>query len=478
MFLRGLAVLGCGLLRFRSASSHKRPWCGGIDFRSWSAFTAMSATASPMTLNAETRAQLREEKRIVALRIRAKQCAHFLRNQEMSEYLLNMRKKPNIVDDPCAEKDARGKPLTKLLQLNADIEAQDVSQLPPIVRGLCAHADPPVEVVQHKVLVEYNDMSYSQVLRRLLPDDVEVPRSFEEVGHLAHVQLREAQLPYRHLIGQVLLDKLRHIRVVVHKTASIASEFRVFPMEVLAKDPSLKEDECTQVTLHEYGAEFTFDFARVYWNSRLHEEHHRLVESFDDNTGLIVDLMAGVGPFAVPAAKKGIEVYANDKNPDSAKWLLHNVERNHVEDRVHCSNECARECWRRLRRQGVRPAHVIMNLPASAIDFCDVFHGTYADDDREYSQDDMPLVHVYCFARGESKVEQQADVQERIARTLGVSVDCTARWVRNVAPYKDMYCATFRLPLAVARGESAKPENLLCDSERERQRLLERRNDH
>ena len=37
-------------------------------------------------------------------------------------------------------------------------------------------------------------------------------------------------------------------------------------------------------------------------------------------------MMAGIGPFAVPAAARGCRVYANDLNPHSAKWLQTNVQ--------------------------------------------------------------------------------------------------------------------------------------------------------
>lgn len=44
----------------------------------------------------------------------------------------------------------------------------------------------------------------------------------------------------------------------------------------------------------------------------------------------MADVFAGVGPFAVPAAKNGCAVFANDLNPDSVKWLRHNVNSNNV----------------------------------------------------------------------------------------------------------------------------------------------------
>lgn len=54
-----------------------------------------------------------------------------------------------------------------------------------------------------QVVLGYNCLSAQQVLRRLLPEGVEVPTSFECVGHIAHLNLREDQLPYKAVIGQV-----------------------------------------------------------------------------------------------------------------------------------------------------------------------------------------------------------------------------------------------------------------------------------
>jgi tRNA (guanine37-N1)-methyltransferase len=61
----------------------------------------------------------------------------------------------------------------------------------------------------------------------------------------------------------------------------------------------------------------------------LHTEHDRLVHLFKPEE-VIADVFAGVGPFAVPAAKKGCAVFANDLNPNSAKYLTKNVTDNRV----------------------------------------------------------------------------------------------------------------------------------------------------
>ena len=47
--------------------------------------------------------------------------------------------------------------------------------------------------------------------------------------------------------------------------------------------------------------------AQVYWNSRLEKEHQRLVDEFRPGQ-VVADVMAGIGPFAIPAAKKGCTV--------------------------------------------------------------------------------------------------------------------------------------------------------------------------
>ena len=80
----------------------------------------------------------------------------------------------------------------------------------------------------------------------------------------------------------------------------------------------------------ESGCVFTFDFREVYWNTRLGAEHDRLIRQFKPEDGIVADVMAGVGPFTVPAAKKGCVVFGNDLNPACSKWHTKNVEMNNV----------------------------------------------------------------------------------------------------------------------------------------------------
>ncbi len=292
----------------------------------------------------------------------------------------------------------------------------------------------------------YAMLNANQVFRRLLPASVgEFPASFETAGHVAHLNLRPACLPYKRLIGQVLLDKNKHIRTVVNKTSHIATQFRTFPMELLAGEDN------TRVEVRESGARFRLDFREVYWNSRLQMEHKRIVAGFAP-TDVVCDMMAGIGPFAVPAAMKGCTVYANDLNPASYKYLLENVRLNKVAGRVHASNLDARGLVTKLAAERVQYDRVLMNLPASAIEFLDVFCGAFRRDWWDTSARPLPVVHCHCFSSADDRV---ADVLQRVAAAMRCNVtdlgtDARVQQVRDVSPRKFMMCAEFRVPECVA----------------------------
>lgn len=112
------------------------------------------------------------------------------------------------------------------------------------------------------------------------------------------------------------------------------------------------------------------------------------------------DVFAGVGPFALPATKKGCIVYANDLNPESYYWLNENIKLNKVRGSLFsgCTSTLTVNTWagfsqitsgiktynldgREFIRNAVRDLqataqgewktfdHFVMNLPATAIEF-------------------------------------------------------------------------------------------------------------
>lgn len=248
-----------------------------------------------------------------------------------------------------------------------------------------------------KVTIGYDDMSASEVMRYFLPEGCEIPGSFEGVGHIAHLNLRDELLPFKYLIGQVIIDKNPNIRTVVNKVGTITSEYRVFDMEILAGE------DTTVTEVKQHGYRFKLDFRKVYWNSRLEAEHKRLVEKWFRPGDVVLDAMAGIGPFAIPAAKKGCTVYANDLNPDSYKWLVQNTKLNKTD--IFCYNLDAREFLVSSIKGHLESStggekvpkfnHIVMNLPATAVEFLDCLKSKF--DRSTWDEVEMPLIHVYSF---------------------------------------------------------------------------------
>eukprot|EP00262_Sarcandra_glabra_P006606 TRINITY_DN1895_c0_g1_i2.p1 TRINITY_DN1895_c0_g1~~TRINITY_DN1895_c0_g1_i2.p1 ORF type:complete len:326 (+),score=70.29 TRINITY_DN1895_c0_g1_i2:469-1446(+) len=85
--------------------------------------------------------------------------------------------------------------------------------------------------------------------------------------------------------------------------------------------------------------------------------------------------------------------------------------------------------------------HVVMNLPASALQFLDVFKGLLQ---RKYWKGPLPWIHCYCFLRSnETKESIIADAEA----TLNAKIqDPNFHRVRDVAPNKAVFCLSFMLP--------------------------------
>ena len=94
--------------------------------------------------------------------------------------------------------------------------------------------------------------------------------------------------------------------------------------------------------------------------------------------------------------------------------------------------------------------HVVMNLPASAIEFLDAFRGAFRA--AHWAGVPLPTVHCYAFLR---RGESEEQLRARAEGHLSGRIDCARdEWrvhnVRDVAPNKEMVCLSFRVPPEVA----------------------------
>jgi tRNA (guanine37-N1)-methyltransferase len=280
----------------------------------------------------------------------------------------------------------------------------------------------------------------------------------------------------------------------VNKLHEIDSVYRNFELEILAGEPN------TIVKCRESKALFQFDFAKVYWNPRLSifiyilligfyimifglgTERERIVNILHHND-LVFDVFAGVGPFVVPALMLGCTVYANDINPESVKWMTINLKTNQTKKsskEYHVFNLDGREFLRTIvlprienYQKEILNDHekrwclsdnkiiILMNLPEIALTFLDVLSEWLSKDIEEKNEWILPI-HIYCytFSKADNRDE---DIRIRLKTILpNINHDqITCRFVRQVAPNKDMMCVRIIL------FDKKKTDEILSNNEEE-----------
>lgn len=450
---------------------------------------------------------------------------------ERSKDALQQDRLPNVYSDPDPERAEQGK---KCILLRPEVRQRDMPT-EAVSNGDSDDSSEPlhpwphsatvtelvnqnlITLVSYPLHLPYTYWTYHEIITSILPleEQTEIPSGFSQVGHVVHMNLRHIYHPYKHLIAAILLDKTHGAKTVINKIDDVGEgdEFRTFKYEVLAGEDDL------EVVVSEAGCEFQFNYGRVYWNPRLGTEHARLVGMFKEGEA-VCDVMAGVGPFAVPAGKKGCFVWANDLNPESFTGLVEAVMRNKVGEFVKAFNEDGRtfirdsagwlleevrtvDVKRKISRteaktqgksqevvvkQVVQPKtfqHYVLNLPASALTFLPSFIGLYPSTLRQKLPPGslMPIVHVYCFSTKDELDSEQATnsdspsadtngthegAEDKIIAEISMQLNhkmhrgkidsgeagAVEIWdVRDVAPKKRMFCASFRLPEEVAFRE-------------------------
>jgi tRNA (guanine37-N1)-methyltransferase len=150
---------------------------------------------------------------------------------------------------------------------------------------------------------------------------------FEVIGDVAVLAVPAGLEPYKHALAQAVISKRKNITTVLNKTEKIAGDSRTARYEILLGD--------TTVTVHhEYGFSYRIDVGSSFFSTRMAQERKRVADQVKPGETLYVPF-AGVGPYAIPAAARGAEVWAVEKNPDAFRWLAENIALNRVREHCH-----------------------------------------------------------------------------------------------------------------------------------------------
>ena len=151
-----------------------------------------------------------------------------------------------------------------------------------------------------------------------LPERLVLPRH-ELVGGIAIMQDCDPAGAGRILASRPSLHS------VLCAAGEVSGEFRTREFKVLAGIPT------TRTKVIEYGHRFTVDLSAAYFSARLSSERQRILERMGDHE-TVLDMFAGVGPFAITLAARAALVVASDINPQAVTLMLVNLAQNHTKN--------------------------------------------------------------------------------------------------------------------------------------------------
>ena len=158
--------------------------------------------------------------------------------------------------------------------------------------------------------------------------------------------------------AEKILASRPSLHTAVFAKGEVSGEYRTRELVILAGIPTTR----TQVT--EHGHHFTVDLAGAYFSARLSTERQRILDQVQDGE-VILDMFAGVGPFAITLAAKAALVVAADLNPQAIELMLANLTQNRVKNMLPVLGDARRFSsilpWKFDR--------IVMNLPLAGTEF-------------------------------------------------------------------------------------------------------------
>lgn len=236
-------------------------------------------------------------------------------------------------------------------------------------------------------------------------EEYETP-SYEVIGDIAVVN-DLAGIDREEAVNGILQHQ--NVKTILLKKGGLEGEFRIGDYEKLYGDE-------TETVHREFSCRYQVDPTKVYFSERFSTERKRVIDQIDEGERVLV-MFAGVGPFAILAAKKSDpgEVVAVEKNPEGAEYLKENIRMNGVEDTVKGIGGDVGEIVPEQRMFD----RVVMPLPESANEFLGLA--------MEHTGDNG-VIHYYRFVEDDEWESVEAEIRNA-ADSLGLEFEIIDRVV-------------------------------------------------
>jgi len=250
-----------------------------------------------------------------------------------------------------------------------------------------------------------------------------LPRSIDIVGEIGIIEIPEELQGLEETVGKAVLETNKNIRTVLAKAGPISAERRLRQFRVIAGSG------ITETTHKEYGCSFRVDVTKAYFSPRLSLEHDRVADQVHEGE-TVIDMFAGVGPFAIQIARrrKDVRIYAIDLNEDAIRYLQENIRLNRVGNRVVPVGGDARAVIK--ASLAGKADRIIMNLPARAIEYVDVACLSL--------KPEGGIVHYYTFASDPDPLKKAEDELSEAVTKAGRRLErrLHSRVVKGAAPHE------------------------------------------
>lgn len=207
-------------------------------------------------------------------------------------------------------------------------------------------------------------MGLRKDLTGIVPDDLLIllPEGYEIIGTIAIISFPPDLMQFKDMIVAALLARRPSIRTILNKTGAVNGLYRTTEYTPVFGENTVTEHR-------EYGFRYRLDVSRVYFSSKMGSERKRIADLITPGELVFVPF-AGVGPYAIPSAAQGAEVFAMEINESACSWMAINASENDVFSHIHIIRGDALQAYRTFRQKFSR---IIIPTPYELLKNPDLF---------------------------------------------------------------------------------------------------------